>query len=63
LPPHRWLLARRIERAQELLLHSALSLDRIAAACGFADQSHFSRVFSRQIGIAPSAWRRQRRSA
>jgi AraC family transcriptional regulator len=29
-----------------------------AAACGFANQSHFARVFTRQIGMSPSAWRR-----
>lgn len=61
LPPHRWLLERRVERAQDLLLHSAMSLEKIATSCGFADQSHFSRVFSRQVGVSPGAWRRLRR--
>ncbi len=61
LPPHQWLTAQRIERVQHLLLTSTLSLDGIAAACGFADQGHLSRAFRRQIGIPPSAWRRLRR--
>lgn len=62
LPPHRWLLARRVERAQDLLLNSSLPLDRVAASCGFVDQSHLSRVFSKHVGQSPSAWRRMRRS-
>jgi AraC family transcriptional regulator len=59
--PHRWLIERRVERARELLLHSQLPLAQIAALCGFADQSHFTRVFARATGAAPGAWRRQRR--
>jgi len=61
LPPHRWLLARRVERAQDLLLHSSLSLDSIAEACGFFDQSHLNRVFSKHVGQSPSMWRRMNR--
>ena len=61
LPPHRWLLAQRVEKAQELLLHSTMPLEKIATSCGFADQSHFSRVFSRQLGASPGLWRRLRR--
>ncbi len=57
-PPHRWLLARRVEHAKRLLLTSALPLARIAPACGFADQSHFTRVFSQMVGAGPGAWRR-----
>ena len=60
IPPHRWLLAQRVKRAQELLRGSKLPIIEIAAACGFADQSHLTRVFSRALGISPAAWRRQR---
>lgn len=58
LPPHRWLLQRRVERAQELLRNPSLTLPEIALACGFADQSHFTRVFSATTGLSPGAWRR-----
>jgi AraC family transcriptional regulator len=58
LPPHRWLQARRIELAKDLLRNSRLTLTEVALQCGFADQSHFTRVFSRQTGVAPNAWRR-----
>jgi AraC family transcriptional regulator len=62
LPPHRWLLKQRVARACDLLLHTGDPLHSIALACGFADQSHMSRVFSRVVGASPSAWRRARRS-
>ncbi|WP_331374666.1 helix-turn-helix transcriptional regulator [Sinorhizobium chiapasense] len=60
-PPHRWLLARRIERAQDLLLNSNLSITEIASSCGFADQSHFTRVFAKMVETGPGEWRRCRR--
>lgn len=58
LPPHKWLLAQRIELAQDLLRNSKLSLKEIATRCGFTDHSHFTRVFSRMTQASPSAWRR-----
>lgn len=56
--PHRWLVEQRVEHAKRLLVTSALPLAEIAAICGFADQSHFTRVFSQLVGSGPSAWRR-----
>ncbi len=58
LPPHRWLVERRIDRAKTLLAETSLPLAEVAPACGFADQSHFTRVFSARVGITPGAWRR-----
>jgi AraC family transcriptional regulator len=58
LPPHKWLLARRIEVVKEKLDDRRLSLSDVAAACGFADQSHLTRVFTRMVGVSPGAWRR-----
>lgn len=62
MPPHRWLLKQRVERACVLLTHSNEPLEAIALACGFSDQSHMTRVFSQAIGTPPGAWRRARRS-
>lgn len=62
-PPFRWLRGFRVEKAKELLFNSALSLAQVAYECGFADQSHFTRVFSEAIGTTPGAWRRARRGA
>ena len=56
--PHAWLTARRIEAVQRMLLESSASLSDIALACGFADQSHLTRVFGTRIGQSPAHWRR-----
>ena len=59
LTPHQWLLEQKAHQARELIERSALGLSDIANACGFADQSHMSRVFVRTLGTTPGAWRRQ----
>jgi AraC-like DNA-binding protein len=59
MPPHRWLLERRVDRAKSLMEESAMPLVEIAVLCGFASQSHFARVFATVVGIAPSRWRRR----
>jgi AraC-like DNA-binding protein len=56
--PHSWLLTRRIEVAKEKLRYSRLSLSDVALACGFADQSHLTRVFTGMVGVSPGARRR-----
>jgi AraC-like DNA-binding protein len=58
LTPHGWLQTCRIAHAEDLLLSSQLGLADIALACGFADQSHFTRIFARVNGLGPGAWRR-----
>ena len=58
VPPHRWLLDRRVERAKELLPNSALTLSDVALACGFGDQSHFTRTFTAAVRLSPGVWRR-----
>jgi AraC family transcriptional regulator len=61
-PPHRWLLQRRIKRAQDLLLTSNKTLAEIARACGFSDQSHLTRAFGQTVGTSPGLWRRIKRN-
>jgi AraC family transcriptional regulator len=63
LSPHQWLIERRIEKAHALLREGRLSLAEIARACGFADQSHFTKAYARRRGISPGAWRRQQEIA
>lgn len=60
LPPHQWVLRRRLARAQGLLEASDLSLAEIACAVGFADQAHLTRSFRSATGVTPAAWRRDR---
>ncbi|QPF93274.1 helix-turn-helix domain-containing protein [Bradyrhizobium commune] len=58
LPPHQWLLRRRVHAAQQLMAVRELPLSEIAISAGFANQSHFTRVFSSIVGVSPGAWRR-----
>jgi AraC family transcriptional regulator len=48
---------RRLEKATELLTRSGRPLSEIALSCGFADQSHFSKEFARNLGIPPGKYR------
>ncbi|HKX07476.1 MAG TPA: AraC family transcriptional regulator [Stellaceae bacterium] len=57
LRPHEYLLRRRIERAQEKLAETRMSLVDIALSVGFQTQSHFTSVFTRLVGQPPRAWR------
>jgi AraC-like DNA-binding protein len=54
--PHDWLLQRRADRAR-MLIGAGLSLGEAAAASGFADQSHMTRVFVARYGFTPGAWK------
>lgn len=58
MPPHRWLIQQRVERAKVLLRTGEASLAEIALASGFSDQSHFTRCFSSWVGSSPGQWRR-----
>ncbi len=58
MPPHRWLIERRIDRAKALLRTADLSLAEISLACGFADQSHFTAAFRKLVGFTPGGYRR-----
>jgi AraC-like DNA-binding protein len=55
--PHLYLLRRRIERAQEMLGRTELSLSEIALAAGFFDQSHLARHFRQVVGMTPREFR------
>jgi AraC-like DNA-binding protein len=59
MPPHRWLLMQRVNRAKALLHGTSMPIADVAVACGFADQSHLTRVFSKAFHISPAAWQRQ----
>jgi AraC family transcriptional regulator len=57
--PHQYVLARRIERAKELLRNTDLPVVDVALSSGFSSQSHLSHWFIRQIGVSPALYRRQ----
>ena len=56
--PQKFIVERRIERALDIMTTTEEPLSQIAFACGFCDQSHFSRVFRQVTGDSPYAWRR-----
>ena len=58
--PHEYIIGRRMERAQGLMLSTEMPLSEIAAECGLADQAHLTRLFHRVVGQSPAAWRRAR---
>jgi AraC family transcriptional regulator len=62
LPPHAWLVARRVERARELLEGTNLPVEEIAAQVGYAEPSHLARMFRRAHGMSPTQYRRERRT-
>jgi transcriptional regulator of acetoin/glycerol metabolism len=53
MPPHSYLLGRRLERAERMIRETQLPLSEIAAATGFSDQSHLARHFRRWTGMSP----------
>jgi AraC family transcriptional regulator len=58
VPPYRYALNRRIERAKELLSTTARSVTEIAFELGFASNAHFSSSFRQAVGHPPSLYRR-----
>jgi len=60
LRPHEYLLRRRVERAQEMLIGSGMSLVDVARSVGFQTQAHFTSVFKRYAGHPPRVWRESR---
>jgi AraC family transcriptional regulator len=58
--PHSYLLRRRIEQSQGLMLTTRASLADIALECGLVDQAHFGKLFRRLVGESPGVWRRAR---
>ena len=59
--PGQYIRRMRIARAQNLMTTSCDLLSRIAAECGFADQSHFNRCFRKLVGESPAMWRARAR--
>jgi AraC family transcriptional regulator len=56
--PYAFVLRRRMEQAQQLMLTTKLPLCQIALECGLSDQAQFSRLFHRMMGTSPKEWRR-----
>lgn len=57
--PRKYLTQIRIDKASNLLLHSTMGMDRIAAQCGFSDRYHLTKVFSKQKKMSPAMFRKR----
>ena len=63
LPPHQYVIVRRVERARQHLQGGDLSLAEVAACAGFSDQSQFTHHFKRLVGVTPGQFRTPARTA
>jgi AraC family transcriptional regulator len=64
LPPHQYVIVRRVERAKQVVQEDDdVSLAEVAAHAGFSDQSQFSRHFKRLVGVTPGQFRTPARIA
>lgn len=62
MPPHRYLINLRVDKARRLLEKTSMSIAEIAYECGFAHQEHLTRLFRRHSGTTPAAYRRSKRN-
>ncbi len=60
--PHQYLMARRIDRARDLLCKTDLSIAEVAMSVGLADQSHLTRLMRRFTGLTPRMLRSAKES-
>jgi AraC-like DNA-binding protein len=63
IPPHNYIVQRRVEHAQQMLRNTDLPLSEIAMVAGFTDQSHLARHFRTITGVSPSLARHRFRTA
>jgi AraC-like DNA-binding protein len=61
LSVHLYLMHRRVELAQQLMVSTCEPLSKIALSCGMSDQSHLTHWFRRVLGETPNTWRRAHR--
>jgi AraC-like DNA-binding protein len=61
VPPHRYIVSRRVAIAAQLVKHTDRALTDIALVVGFSDHSHFTRSFVRITGETPRGYRRRHR--
>jgi len=59
VPPHQFVITRRVEAAMGLLRGSSMPMAEVAAACGFSSQQHMATLMRRLMQVAPSAVRRR----
>jgi AraC family transcriptional regulator len=58
IAPYRYLMQQRVERAKQLLEKQSIAISTIALDCGFANQTHLTKVFRQMTGITPKAYQK-----
>jgi AraC family transcriptional regulator len=58
ITPYQYLMQQRVERAKQLLNQQAISISAIALGCGFANQTHLTKVFRQMTGMTPKAYQK-----
>ncbi len=58
IPPYRYLMQQRVERAKQLLEDQSITISTIALDCGFANQTHLTKFFRQMTGLTPKAYRK-----
>ena len=59
VPPHAYIVHRRLEKARSMVARENVPLKLIAAHCGFSDQSHMTRLFKKIYNVTPGAHRQK----
>ena len=59
ITPYQYLMQQRVERAKQLLKQQAISISDIALDCGFANQTHLTKVFRQMTGMTPKAYQKR----
>ena len=57
IPPHRYVIDRRIEKAKHLLSANCMPLVEVGLSVGFQNQSHFTTLFHKRTGVTPKVYR------
>jgi AraC family transcriptional regulator len=55
--PHQYVITCQIARAKQLLTETTLSISDLGSIVGFMDQSYFTALFRKQVGMTPKAYR------
>lgn len=57
IPPHKWFIRQRLMQARLLLISTSLSVSEIGVECTFPNTSHFIKLFKKEYGMTPAAYR------
>ncbi|MEM7592125.1 MAG: AraC family transcriptional regulator [Cyanobacteria bacterium P01_A01_bin.83] len=59
IAPYQYLMQQRVERAKQLLEQQSIPISTIALDCGFANQTHLTKVFRQMTGLTPKAYQKR----